>query len=182
MSLTVGGNTISLIGVVVAAITLMVMYAVVRLIYRVLTILIRGNSNWDEGTQSLVEKGVAIVLIAIVIFGSFEAAGLGESMMALFSGTLGLGIGFRLRNVFSNLVSGLLLLMGRSVKPGDTIAVDKQSARWFPSAFEPFRSAPARRKFISFPTKCSSPIPSKTGAMNPPRCATVFPLMSRSAP
>lgn len=44
-------------------------------------------------------------------------------MLSIFSGTLGIGVGFGLKSIFSNLVSGLLLLMDRSIIPGDTIAV-----------------------------------------------------------
>ena len=43
--------------------------------------------------------------------------------VTVFSGAIGLGIGFGLQKVFSNLISGVILLWDRSVKPGDVIAI-----------------------------------------------------------
>ena len=41
--------------------------------------------------------------------------------MAVFSGGIGLGIGFGLQKVFANLISGLIILADKSIKPGDVI-------------------------------------------------------------
>ena len=42
----------------------------------------------------------------------------------MFSGAVGVGIGLGLQKVVSNLVSGVILLMDRSIKPGDVIEMD----------------------------------------------------------
>jgi small-conductance mechanosensitive channel len=47
--------------------------------------------------------------------------GLGLTVFALFSGALGLGLGFGLQKIFANLVSGFILLADKSIKPGDVI-------------------------------------------------------------
>jgi small-conductance mechanosensitive channel len=47
--------------------------------------------------------------------------GLDLTVFALFSGALGLGLGFGLQKVFANLVSGFILLADKSIKPGDVI-------------------------------------------------------------
>jgi len=47
--------------------------------------------------------------------------GIGFTVFALFSGALGLGLGFGLQKVFANLVSGFILLADKSIKPGDVI-------------------------------------------------------------
>ena len=49
----------------------------------------------------------------------------------MFSGAFGLAIGFGLQKTFGNLISGIILLMDRSIKPGDVIAVGDGSARTF---------------------------------------------------
>ena len=48
----------------------------------------------------------------------------GLTALAVFGGAIGLGLGFGLQKVISNLVSGMILLMDKSVKPGDVIAID----------------------------------------------------------
>jgi small-conductance mechanosensitive channel len=51
------------------------------------------------------------------------------SALAIFGGAIGLGIGFGLQKIFSNLVSGVILLLDRSIKPGDVITVDETYGR-----------------------------------------------------
>ncbi len=50
--------------------------------------------------------------------------GIDITALAVFTGALGIGIGLGLQKVVSNLFSGLLLLIDKSIKPGDVIAVN----------------------------------------------------------
>ena len=55
---------------------------------------------------------------------ALTTVGLDLSSFALLGGAVGVGIGFGLQKVVSNLVSGLILLLDRSIKPGDVIEID----------------------------------------------------------
>ncbi len=59
----------------------------------------------------------------IAIFAGIGMLGIDTTSLSVFSGAIGLGLGFGLQKIFSNLVSGIILLMDRSVKPGDVIVV-----------------------------------------------------------
>ncbi|MBU6475873.1 MAG: mechanosensitive ion channel, partial [Alphaproteobacteria bacterium] len=52
-----------------------------------------------------------------------DIVGIDLTTLTMFSGALGLGIGFGLQKVFSNLMSGIILLLDKSIKPGDVISV-----------------------------------------------------------
>ena len=52
------------------------------------------------------------------------SAGLDLTHLAVLGGALGVGIGFGLQKVASNLISGFLLLFDRSIRPGDVITID----------------------------------------------------------
>jgi small-conductance mechanosensitive channel len=61
----------------------------------------------------------------IVIAAVFAMSGLGIDLTAftIFSGAVGVGLGFGLQKVVSNFISGIIILMDRSIKPGDTISL-----------------------------------------------------------
>jgi small-conductance mechanosensitive channel len=68
-------------------------------------------------------KLARIGLISAAFLISLSAVGIDLTALAVFSGALGVGLGFGLQKIFSNLVSGVILLMDKSIKPGDVIAV-----------------------------------------------------------
>jgi small-conductance mechanosensitive channel len=68
-------------------------------------------------------KLARIGLITAAFLIALSAVGIDLTALAVFGGALGVGLGFGLQKIFSNLVSGVILLMDRSIKPGDVIAV-----------------------------------------------------------
>ncbi len=69
--------------------------------------------------------GKLVQITLLVLAGAVALAVLGVNFTALtfFGGALGLGIGFGLQKVVSNFVSGIIILLDKSIKPGDTIAI-----------------------------------------------------------
>ena len=53
-----------------------------------------------------------------------RAVGVDLTGLAVLSGAIGVGLGFGLQKVVSNLVSGVIILLDKSIKPGDVIEVD----------------------------------------------------------
>lgn len=68
-------------------------------------------------------KLTRIALLTLAFMIALSAVGIDLTALAVFGGALGVGLGFGLQKIFSNLVSGVILLMDRSIKPGDVIAV-----------------------------------------------------------
>ena len=67
----------------------------------------------------LIRIGVMTVAIVIVL----SAAGIDLSVLAVFTGAIGVGVGLGLQKIVGNFVSGLILLADKSIKPGDVISV-----------------------------------------------------------
>jgi small-conductance mechanosensitive channel len=65
---------------------------------------------------------IALVSLSVVI--GLNSVGIDLTALAVLSGAVGIGIGFGLQKVISNLVSGVILLLDRSIKPGDVIQLD----------------------------------------------------------
>jgi small-conductance mechanosensitive channel len=80
----------------------------------------------EELTPALrVLFGKLLKISLIVIAAVFAMSGLGIDLTAftIFSGAVGVGLGFGLQKVVSNFISGIIILMDRSIKPGDTISL-----------------------------------------------------------
>jgi small-conductance mechanosensitive channel len=80
-------------------------------------------SGLDASQKLLGEKLLSIAVWALAIFIAIDILGIDLTALAVFSGAMGLAIGFGLQKTFGNLIAGIILLMDRSIKPGDVIAI-----------------------------------------------------------
>ncbi len=90
---------------------------------------IQKTVAFTPSVQVLLAKLVRVGLIAIAIMIVLSNSGINITAFAVFSGALGVGIGFGLQKVVSNLISGVILLLDRSIKPGDVIEVGDSYGR-----------------------------------------------------
>lgn len=84
---------------------------------------IRTMTHLTLSARALFSNMLHITLLVAAIVIALTAVGVDLTMLAVFGGAIGLGLGFGLQKIVSNLISGIILLMDRSVKPGDVIAV-----------------------------------------------------------
>ena len=118
-----GKTRISVLTVLQWAVTAVLLFALVRFVNRLMRHLISGTSRLDPAQKLLVEKLAGIGVIIIAFFVGIDFLGIDLTALAVFSGAFGLAIGFGFQKTFGNLISGIILLMDRSIKPGDVIAV-----------------------------------------------------------
>ena len=79
--------------------------------------------------QVLLTKALTITLLTIAVLVAFSSLGINLSAFAFIGGAIGVGIGFGLQKVVSNLISGVILLLDKSIKPGDVIEVGNSYGR-----------------------------------------------------
>ncbi len=86
------------------------------------------RANGLDGTQKLLaEKLVTVAIWTLAFFIMIDVIGIDLTALAFFGGAFGLAIGFGLQKTFGNLISGILLLLDKSIKPGDVISVSDQA-------------------------------------------------------
>ncbi|MGH8466570.1 MAG: mechanosensitive ion channel family protein, partial [Pseudomonas sp.] len=66
-------------------------------------------------------------ILALGVLIALQVAGVPLSQFAVFTGAIGVGLGFGLQSIFSNFMSGLILLFDRSLKVGDFVELDKDT-------------------------------------------------------
>ena len=106
-------------GLLVTAILLFV----ARIVTQALIRRIQGNADISPSMRVLSVKAVQFVFVGLAIVIGLRAIGFDLTGLAVLSGAIGLGIGFGLQKVVSNLVSGVIILLDKSVKPGDVISL-----------------------------------------------------------
>lgn len=84
---------------------------------------IDGVDAISPSGKVLLGQLLRIVAVTVAVIAGLSFIGVDITAFAIFTGALGVGIGLGLQKVVSNLFSGLLLLVDKSVKPGDVIAV-----------------------------------------------------------
>lgn len=87
----------------------------------------RRMHRLDPTQQLLGEKLVGVALWIVLVLAGIDVLGISLTALTVFSGAFGLAIGFGLQKTFGNLISGIIMLMDRSIKPGDVIAVGNGS-------------------------------------------------------
>ena len=71
----------------------------------------------------MAQKLAGIAILAVAFFIGIDLVGIDLTALAVFGGALGLAVGFGLQKTVGNLFAGIILLMDRSIKPGDVISV-----------------------------------------------------------
>jgi small-conductance mechanosensitive channel len=84
-------------------------------------------SNLAPSTRIGIAKFSNAFLVGLSILMGLNAAGVDLTALTVLTGAIGLGLGFGLQSIAANFVSGFVLLMDRSIKPGDVISLSGQS-------------------------------------------------------
>ncbi len=122
-AITVGALRISIYDVVRSTVSLAVLLSVALYLTSLTEARIRTSQTLSPTAQVLVTKSLKIVLVSIAVLVAIRSVGIDLGALTVLGGALGLGIGFGLQKIVSNLISGVILLVDKSIKPGDIIAV-----------------------------------------------------------
>lgn len=125
MALSLGNSRISLLtlikGAVLAVLLVWLASAGVTLAERRLS----RTSGLSPAARVLIGKVARFTLVTLAILMAIQAAGFDLTGLALLTGAVGVGIGFGLQRPVSNLISGVVMLLDGSVKPGDVIELER---------------------------------------------------------
>lgn len=120
---TLGDVNISALTVIKGVLALAVLLWMATIISGMMERRISRSANLTPSVQVLFSKLLKVVLIAVAVVIALSSVGIDLTAFTVFTGALGVGVGFGLQKIVSNLISGILILMDKSIKPGDVIEV-----------------------------------------------------------
>lgn len=85
---------------------------------------IRRQEQLEVGTREVFAKLFEIALFLVIFILLLQVMGINLTALAVFGGALGVGLGFGLQSIASNFISGLILLLDRSLTVGDYIELE----------------------------------------------------------
>jgi len=124
ISLPLGSIDISLWAIISAFAALFLLLWLAGLSTRFVDAIVKPRRDIPPSIKVLIGKTSRFILYITAIVGALKIGGVPLGGLAVFSGALGLGLGFGLQKVISNLVSGVIILLDKSIKPGDVIEIE----------------------------------------------------------
>lgn len=120
----VGRTKISLLLVIQVVITVLVTVIAALWFSRILENRLMRNEHLNQNMRVVLGKVVRIVVTVFAVLFAFSAIGLDITLLSVFGGALGVGLGFGLQKIASNFVSGFIILLDDSLHMGDVITVE----------------------------------------------------------
>jgi len=120
--LTLGGTIISLWSIGKALLVLAILVWALKSGRKWVANYLRTTGT-SPAARTLIDKALLTIGVAFGGLMTLSVMGINLTALTVFGGALGIGLGFGLRAITSNYISGILLLLDKSIKPGDVISV-----------------------------------------------------------
>ncbi|MFT5160907.1 MAG: small-conductance mechanosensitive channel, partial [Paracoccaceae bacterium] len=123
-ALDIGATRLSALVVLKVVVVLFALMAGARLVSNTAAHRIGMIDDMSPSMQVLSIKALQLFVYGVALTVGLQSVGFDMTSLTVLTGAIGLGLGFGLQKVISNLVSGVILLLDKSIKPGDVISID----------------------------------------------------------
>jgi small-conductance mechanosensitive channel len=126
LALPLGKHQISLLNVIEGTLSVAVTILIAMWGGRLLEGRIMALSHMDVNLRVVFSKAAKAVLLVFAVLIALPLVGIDVTVLSVFGGAVGVGLGFGLQKIAANYVSGFAILLDRSVKLGDLVTIDNR--------------------------------------------------------
>lgn len=120
----IGKNPVNLLLALQGLLTILVTIFIALWFSRVIENRVMRVENINMNLRVILAKLLRVFLLFIAVLIALSAVGLDITMLSVFGGALGVGLGFGLQRIASNYVSGFIILLDKSMQIGDVVTID----------------------------------------------------------
>lgn len=120
----IGKNPVNLLLVLQGMLTIVVTILIALWFSRVIENRVMRVQHINMNLRVVLAKLLRVFLLFIAVLIALSAVGLDITMLSVFGGALGVGLGFGLQRIASNYVSGFIILLDKSMQIGDIVTID----------------------------------------------------------
>lgn len=120
----IGKNPVNLLLALQGVLTILVTIFIALWFSRLIENKLMRVQNINMNLRVVLSKLLRVLLLFIAVLIALSAVGLDITMLSVFGGALGVGLGFGLQRIASNYVSGFIILLDKSMQIGDVVTID----------------------------------------------------------
>lgn len=120
----IGKNPVNLLLILQALLTIVVTLFITLWVSRLIENRLMGAQHINMNLRVVFAKLLRVFLLFVAVLIALSAVGLDITMLSVFGGALGVGLGLGLQRIASNYVSGFIILLDKSMQIGDVVTID----------------------------------------------------------
>ena len=129
ISLPLGSEKLTLWTLLVGFLTILLALAFANWLSNVVEVSVKNAKDIDDNLKIVLARLTRIAFFALAILTSLSSAGIDLTVLSIFGGAVGVGLGFGLQKIASNYISGFIILFDHSINIGDLVEVNGFSGK-----------------------------------------------------
>jgi small-conductance mechanosensitive channel len=124
-AIPLGKSRLSLLQLITGVVTVALASLIALWISRALDARLAVATELPQGARAVIGRIAKPMLLALALLIALPLVGIDLTMLSVFGGALGVGLGFGMQKIAANYISGFIILLDQSIEPGKSIRVDK---------------------------------------------------------
>jgi len=126
LALPLGAHRISLLNIIEGTFSVTLTIVVAMWIGRLVENRVMALQRMDVSLRVVIAKAAKAVFLTFAVLIALPLVGIDVTVLSVFGGAVGVGLGFGLQKIAANYISGFAILLDRSIKLGDLVTIDSR--------------------------------------------------------